>query len=163
MLHLSTTAGAAVAAVAGALLVATTATPAGAAAPPRIDLRGAEVGSYTVDDGDARLSGTVTGRPFDGGYTATLSADDGSLPEAGTCEPATATLHVTGPRGKYLDLAATGEVCGTWPDATYVVTHDFTGRYEVTASSARRLRGTDGWIGIVLATEGRANVEVFDS
>ena len=43
------------------------------------------------------------------------------------------------------------------------MTHDFIGRYEVTASSVRRVRGTDGWIGIVLATEGRANVEAFDS
>ncbi len=160
-MHPLTTAGAV---VAGALLVATTATAAGATPPPRIDLRGAEVGSFVLDDaGSARLAGTVTGRPFDGGYTATLSADDGSLPEPGSCEPATATLHVTGPRGKYVDLAATGEVCGTRPDATYVVTHDFTGRYDVTASSARNLRGTDGWIGIVLATEGRADVEVFDS
>ena len=160
-MHLTTTAGAV---VAGALLVTTTGTAAGAAQPPRIDLRGAEVGAFTLDAaGSARLTGTVTGRPFDGGYTATLSADDGSLPEAGSCEPAAAALHVTGPRGKYVYLAATGEVCGTWPDATSVVTHDFTGRYVVTDASARRLRGTDGWIGIVLATEGRAEVEVFDS
>jgi hypothetical protein len=157
----STTVGAA---AAGALLVITTASAAPAASPPRIDLRGAGVGSFTLDDaGSALLTGTVTGRPFDGGYTATLSADDGSLPDAGSCEPGTATVHVAGPRQRFLDLAASGEVCGTWPDATYVVTHDFTGRYEVTASSARRLHGTDGWIGIVLATEGRANVEVFDS
>jgi hypothetical protein len=160
-MHPLTTAGAV---TAGALLVATTATAAGAVPPPRIDLRSAGVGSYALDAaGSARLTGTVTGRPFDGGYTATLSADDGSLPEAGSCEPAAATLHVSGPRGKYVDLAAAGEVCGTWPDATYVVTHDFTGRYVVTDASARRLRGSDGWLGIVLATEGRAGLEAFDS
>jgi hypothetical protein len=150
--------------VAGALLVTATAAPAQAAKPPAIDLRGADVGSYVLDgDGAARLTGHLLGRPFDGAYTAELAATDGILPEPGTCEPATAVLDLTGTRGRHLELTATGEVCGTWPDATYVVTHDFTGRYEVTAASTRRLRGTDGWIGIVLATEDRANVQVFDS
>ena len=150
--------------VAGTLLVAATAAQASAARPPQVDLRGATLGSYAVDDaGTARLAGSLTGKPFDGSYTATLAAADGSLPEAGTCEPATATLHLTGTRSRHLDLTATGEVCGEWPSPTYVVTHDFTGTYVVDGASAKRLRGTDGWIGIVLATEGRANVEVFDS
>ena len=105
----------------------------------------------------------MSGRPFDGGYTATLAATDGSLPEAGNCEPATATLDATGTRNRHLELTATGEVCGTWPDATYVVTHNFVGRYVVTDASFRRLRGTDGWISMVLATEGRANVEAIDT
>ena len=72
-------------------------------------------------------------------------------------------LDVTGPKHRYLHLAATGEVCGTWPDATYVVTHNFVGRYDVTDGSVRRLRGTDGWISLILATEGRANVEAIDT
>ena len=150
--------------IGGALLAAVTAVPAEAAPRPLIDLRGADVGSFVVDDaGAARLTGRVTGRPFDGTYTAVLTADDASLPEPGRCEPATATLKVTGPKKRYLRLAATGEVCGTWPDATYVVTHQFVGRYQVTHSSARRLRGTDGWISQILATEGRANVEAIDT
>ena len=150
--------------MAGALLAAATAAPAQAAPRPQIDLRGADVGSYVLDDaGAAHLAGRVTGAPFDGAYAAVLAADDGTLPEPGACEPATATLDVTGPRRRSLALEATGKVCGTWPDATYVVTHDFVGRYQVTHSSVRRVRCTDGWIGIVLATEGRANVEAFDS
>ena len=160
-MNLSTTIGAV---VAGALLVAATATPAQARPRPLIDLRGADIGSFVVDDdGTARLSGALSGRPFDGSYTATLAADDGNLPEAGTCEPATATLDATGTRNRHLQLAATGEVCGTWPDATYVVTHNFVGRYVVADASSRRLRGTDGWISMVLATEGRANVEAIDT
>ena len=148
----------------GALLALVAAVPAEAGPPPRIDLRGAAVGSFVVDDaGAAHLTGQVTGKPFDGAYSAVLAADDGTLPGPGVCEPAHATLDVTGAKGRHLGLTATGEVCGTWPDATYVVTHKFVGRYEVTASSARRLRGTDGWISYVLATEGRANVEAFDS
>jgi hypothetical protein len=43
------------------------------------------------------------------------------------------------------------------------VTHRFVGGYVVTDATHRKLRGTDGWISLILATEGRANVEVFDS
>lgn len=151
-------------AVTGALLAMLTAGPALAARPPVVDLRGAGVGSYTLDsDGSARLSGAVTGAPFDGAYTATLTSADGSLPEPGDCEPATAAVDVAGPKGRTLHLAAEGEVCGTWVDATYVVTHRFVGRYVVTDASARRLRGTDGWITVILATEGRANLEAVDT
>jgi hypothetical protein len=153
-----------IAVAAGALLLAGTTATAASAAKPRIDLRGEGLGSFVLDDaGTAHLGGEVTGIPFGGAYTATLAAADGSLPEPGTCEPASGTLEVDGPRRKHLELAAAGEVCGEWTDATYVVTHRFTGGYEVVASSKRRLLGTDGWISLVLATEGRANVEVFDS
>jgi hypothetical protein len=150
--------------VGGALLVAATTAPAQAAPPPRVDLRGDGVGSYVVDDaGTARLTGRATGTPFDGTWTAVLAAADGSLPAPGECEPANATVEVTGAKGQYLRLAATGEVCGTWPDATYVVTHDFVGRYDVADTSVRKARGTDGWISLVLATEGRANLEAIDT
>ena len=147
-----------------ALLALATASPATAAPRPAVDLRGAGVGSYALDaDGTARVTGTVTGVPFDGAYTAALSSSDGSLPAPGECEPATAAVHVTGKKHRALDLAATGEVCGTWADATYVVTHRFVGSYVVTDASARRLRGTDGWISVILATEDRANIEAIDT
>ena len=82
----------------------------------------------SMTQGSARLSGAVTGVPFDGTYTATLASigrEPARRPE--TCEPATATLDVTGPKNRSLHLAATGEVCGTWADATYVVTHSSSG------------------------------------
>lgn len=148
----------------GAMLAVAVAAPADAAARPRLDLRGAAVGSFVLDDaGTAHLAGSVTGSPFDGAYTATLAAEDGSLPAPGVCEPATATLDVTGPKGRYLALSASGEVCGEWTTPTYVATHRFVGRYVVADSSVRRLRGTDGWISEILATEGRANVEAIDT
>jgi hypothetical protein len=150
--------------IAGALLVAVTAGQADAAPRPLIDLQGASVGSFVLaDDGTARLSGAVTGDPFDGSYTAVLAADDGTLPDPGVCEAGTATLDVAGPKGRYLGLSATGQVCGEWADATYVVTHRFVGRYDVTDASTKRLRETDGWISLILATEGRANVEAIDT
>ena len=150
--------------IAGALLVTVTADAAQAAPRPLIDLRGADVGSFvTAPDGSARLNGAVTGDPFDGGYTAVLAAVDGSLPDPGVCEPATATVDVTGPKDRSLQLAATGNVCGEWTDATYVVTHSFVGRYDVVGATTKRLRGTDGWISLILATEGRANLEAIDT
>lgn len=146
-----------------ALAVPAIASPAVAAPKPLVDLRGAEVGSYVLDSsGTARLTGSVLGDPFDGAYVATLAADDGSLPAPGSCEPATGTLDVTAPR-RMLRLDALGKVCGEYADATYVVTHRFVGRYVVTDATSRRLRGTDGWISLILASEGRANVEAFDS
>lgn len=149
---------------AGLLLTALGAVPAEAARPPMIDLRGAGLGSYVIDDaGTARLSGSVTGAPFGGTYTATLAATDGSLPEPGMCEPASATVDLVGSRDRHLQLTGSGRVCGEWTDATYAVTHRFVGRYEVHASSARRLRGTDGWYTLILDTEGRANVEAIDT
>jgi hypothetical protein len=143
------------------LAVSATAAPA---AKPLVDLRGAAIGTHVVDAaGTAHLSGSVVGLPFDGTYVATLAAADGSLPAPGSCEPAAATLEVTGSRDRTLTLEAAGQVCGQYADATYVVTQSFTGRYIVTDASSRRLRGTDGWMSAILATEGRANVEAIDT
>lgn len=136
-----------------------------AAAPPRIDLRGETLGYYHLDEiGNAVLSGDVTGRPFDGAYEAMLGTADGTLPEPGECEPAVATMEVKAEHGRRrVALEAEGEVCGRWTDAVYVVSHSFTGIYVVTDATQANLRGTDGWIGVVLTNDGGANVEVFDS
>jgi hypothetical protein len=146
-----------------AFAVVAAASPAVAAPKPLVNLTGAGLGTYALDAaGTAHLAGAVTGDPFDGTYAATLAAADGSLPEPGSCEPATATLSVTSAK-RSMHLDATGEVCGEFTDATYVVTHSFVGRYDVADATPRRLKGTDGWISFILATEGRANVEAFDS
>ena len=146
-----------------AVMLVGLAAPAGAK-QARIDVRGAEVGSYVLDDaGAAVATGSVTGEPMDGSYTARLAADDGSLPEPGACETATATLFVTGDRDRFFQLSATGDVCGKWVQDPYVVMHVFTGRYDVVDASKRNLQGTDGWMSVILATEGRANVEAIDT
>ena len=148
----------------GALLTVGTATAATAAPRPLVDLRGQGVGSYVLDAaGTAHLTGSVVGVPFDGTYTATLASADGSLPAPGECEPGVAGIDVAGSRDRTLRLDATGQVCGEWVDATYVVTHRFVGRYVVTDASGRRLQGTDGWTSLILATEGRANLEAIDT
>lgn len=160
----TTTALTALAATASIAVLATAGTAGAGSAKVLVDLRGTGVGTHVVDDaGTAHLAGEATGKPFDGSYTATLAATDGTLPAPGVCEPAVATLDLTGTRGRFLQLEATGSVCGQWTDATYIVSQRFTGTYVVAASSSRRLVGTDGWISEVLTNRGGANIEVFDS
>ena len=131
--------------------------PADAAKPYPIDSSG--MGTFVMDaDGSARISGSSTGAPFDGPHDARLAADDGTLPLPGMCEPATATLRLGGSRDRFVEMTATGKVCGQYPDATYVVTHSFTGRYVVDASTSRKLVGSTGFMSQVIAVDGRSNV-----
>ncbi len=121
-------------------------------------------GTYAVGaDGSAILTGTATGAPFDGRYRAVLRADDGTLPDPGQCEPGSATVRLDGTRGRYLEVSSDDQVCGQFLQPPYVVTHLFTGRYDVTSTSERRLRGDDGFLEIRLATEGRASVFAIDT
>jgi hypothetical protein len=85
--------------------------PAAAGARPRLDITG--TGTYGLDDGgSAQLAGAVTGTPFDGDYTATLSTVDASLPGPGACEGETARVTVAGTVSRQSRLEASGEVCG---------------------------------------------------
>ena len=150
---------------AGALVAAAVATlsaPASAEPKPRIDAGGP--GTYTLAaDGSAVITGTATGTPFEGPYTATLAAADGTLPAPGECEPATVTARLDGPGGRYVELQSTDEVCGQHLQPPYVVTQVFTGRYTITASSKRNLIGTDGFVEARLATDGRAFMFAIDT
>lgn len=148
--------------IAAAALVAGTASGAAAGGRPRVDSPG--FGTYTVDGtGTAVIDATATGAPFDGVVTATLAADDGTLPPEGVCEPATATIRLDGSRERFVELTAHDDVCGEYPTETYVVSHDFTGRYLVTDSSQRRLQGTEGFLSVRLAVDGRASVFAIDT
>ena len=60
-----------------------------------------------------------------------------------------------------VDMTATGTVCGTYPDATYVVTHSFTGRYVVDASTSRKLVGSTGFMSQVITVDGRSGVQAI--
>lgn len=146
-----------------AALVALAGEPAGAAPRPRVDAQG--MGTFTtVDDGTVAVAASTTGDPFDATVTATLVAHDGSLPEPGVCEPATASMRLDGARRRFVELVSSGNVCGKWlQPPTSIVTHVFTGRYDVTASSQRRLVGTDGFHSITLADNGTANVLAIDT
>jgi hypothetical protein len=131
------------------------------AAGPAIDLDG--MGTYVVeDDGSVTVRGSITGQPVAGPFVGTLAADDGSLPEPGDCEPATATLRAEGVKRRFVELTADGDVCGQWTDETYRATHVFTGRYVLTASFPRK-RSIDGFYEIRLADNGVAGVRAIDT
>jgi hypothetical protein len=144
-------------------LGAVTSTPALAGPKPRVQL-GSQGGELTLgQDGSATVSGPVEGTPFDGQYTAVLTADDGSLPEPGGAEPATATVTIVGPRGQQLVLTGSGTVTGESVGPTVALTHKFTGRYTAD-STVHRVDGTDGWYAIgVAATMSLGYVEAYDS
>ena len=124
-------------------------------------IQGGGLGAYQLVDDGANVAGIFTGKPFDGSYVGGFRADDGTLPAAGDCEFGTASLRVDGSRGRFVEMTAAGKVCGKWTDATYVVTHEFTGRYLVEASSNRRLVGGDGFMSQLIANNGNANVFVI--
>lgn len=149
--------------VLAAALGAATSTPALAGPKPRVTLS-SQGGELTLgQDGSATVSGPVAGAPFDGQYTAVLTADDGSLPEPGDAEPATATVTIIGSRGQQLVLTGTGTVTGEWVGPNAALTHKFTGRYTAD-STLRRVDGTDGWYSVgVAATMSLGYFEAFDS
>jgi hypothetical protein len=144
-------------------LSAASSTPALAAPKPRVTLSSQGGELVLGQDGSAIISGPVDGTPFDGQYTAVLSADDGSLPEPGDAEPGTATVTVVGPRGQQLVLTGVGTVTGEWVGPNAARTHLFTGRYTAD-STVHRVDGTDGWYSVgVAATMSLGYFEAFDS
>ena len=54
-------------------------------------------------------------------------------------------------------------MCGVFVQEPFVVTHVFTGRYDVAATSERKLRGADGFLEVRLANDGRASVFAIDT
>jgi hypothetical protein len=147
-----------------AVLVATllTAVTPASADKSKVNFNG--LGTYEIrSDGSAALAGSATGEPFDGRYEATLVPADGTLPEPGACEPATAMLRLEGVRDRFLELSSHGTVCGQYLQAPFVVTQVFTGRYAITAASRRPLVGTDGFVELRLTVDGRASAFAIDT
>ena len=95
-------------AVIGIALLAGIGGAVAAASKPAIQLAGTGT-DQPVDGGTVTVRGTATGRPVNGPYTGTLTANDGSLPEPGECESATATLRVNGTKRRFVELAAHGD------------------------------------------------------
>jgi hypothetical protein len=56
-----------------------------------------------------------------------------------------------------------GEICGqSVQQPTDVTTHVYTGDYSI-VESPKRVRDTEGWIEIRLATDNRMSITLFDS
>ena len=100
-----------VAAAAAVALVPATAL----AAPPSttaLDVRSYDPESV-VSAGSFGFAGLTTGTlPYDGPSTTEVRTDDGTLPQANTCEPGSATVTLTSSAGtEQLTVTAAGEVC----------------------------------------------------
>jgi len=109
------------------------------------------------------VTGTSTGAPFDGRFTANLMALDGSLPDPGVCEFGHGKIRIDGTRGRYLVLIGGGDVCGEHVDGTNLVRYQFSGNYDVVSTSQRKLRGGDGWFEIRLTDNGQGTVSATDT
>ncbi len=95
---------------------------------------------------------------------AVLTPDDGTLPDPETCEPASATITVTGDHRVAMKLVGTGSVCGFYPqEPTSIVTQVFTGRYDVVEARRTKVLGTDGFFEIRLANNGSASAFAIDT
>ena len=116
-------------------------------------------GSYVLQaNGDAVVTGPGTLYTHNGKkaedvqVTATLSADDGTLPTGEDCESASATFSITNDEGTVLTLSGPGEVCASFPQPpTSIVTHVFTGRY-VVEDGWKKALDTDGFFEVRLGT-----------
>ena len=152
-----------VAGAAAALAVIAPATVGEARGQPQIDYVGSGTYAMTEFDLFAAGSGDAQGTPFDGTVTFMLRTDDGTFPAPGECEPGFANFAVQGRKREELWGTSAGDVCGQFvsePDSTVTVV--YTGDYSIVESS-RRLRDTEGWIEIRLATGNRMAVTLFDS
>jgi hypothetical protein len=147
-----TTRGLLVAALTGALLLTgLLATTAEATALRKLQIAG--TGSATVPlEGAATFEGSLSGTPLSGPYVGRLEPADGSLPSLGTCEEATARLHVHDDGGRYVDLVApAGQVCSIWLPLGTMQAFDV--HFDVVSTTERRLRRADGPLQVRLLGE----------
>jgi hypothetical protein len=129
---------------------------------PKVELSSTS-GTFADASGGALVTAEMDGTPFAGRATATLTADDGTLPAPGDCEPATVSFHLDGPGRRFVDAEASGEVCGEFVQLPYITIQAFTGRYDVLDSTRRRIEGTDGFLEVRLGDDGSASLFLIDT
>jgi len=143
-------------------LVGTVATASTVAAKPspKVELFGQ--GDYETDEwGRTAVHATVTGRPFDGSFSAGLQLAHDQFPDPGTCRDAD-PLFVVWEGHRSLDFISWGEICAVEPGG--VVEFVYTGAFDLYETSGHRgLVGTDGWLEMRLMTDGSAAVTIVDS
>lgn len=138
------------------------AAPADAGRRPTIDIS-TTTATFEVVGGAAVVTGQMEGRPFGGTSTATLVADDGTLPQPGDCESATVAFQLDGPGRRFIAADAVGQVCGEFVQPPFIATHSFTGRYVVSDSRRGGLTGTDGFLEVRLGEDGSASTFLIDT
>jgi hypothetical protein len=88
--------------------------------------------------------------------TAEISAFDSTLPPPGACEDAFGSIALEGTRTSHARLAGTGVVCGVHVQTPSIVTHVFTGTFEVDEGH-QPLYGATGFMEIRLAQDRSAS------
>ena len=96
-----------------------------------VDVRSYDAASV-VTAGSFSFAGLTTGTPYDGPSTTTVTALDGSLPAANTCEPGTISVTVSATGGEQLTVTATGDLCASFSGTAHSIfagfrTHDVAG------------------------------------
>ena len=123
----------------------------------KIDLGGH--GTTSVDEGWRYvLSGPASGKPFRGTWTGTIKPDGGLWPAPGTCTTGDATLYVDGPGRNYIDAIALGEICAPYADGVTAVKYSFTGQFDAYQAIPRRIADTQGWLELIVGTDGSTNM-----
>lgn len=117
-----------------------------------------------LGDAVANAPGTISprnerDRPVD--IAAVVGPDDRTLPGPGECEHAVTTV-VAYRNSDVVDAIGDGEVCGFEPDGTSVITHVFTGTFEV-IGGRREFRRVDGFFEVRLGADGTASVFAIDT
>lgn len=124
---------------------------------PTIDLSGH--GTISVDEGWRYvLKGTAQGQPFRGDWVGTIKPSIGVWPDPGTCVDGDATLVVDGPRRKEITAVAIGEVCAPYADGITAVKYSFVGQFDAYEAIPRRIADTQGWMEMIVATDGSTHL-----
>jgi hypothetical protein len=134
-----------------------------AAKPTRSAL---ELQSYdpaaVISTGGYHFGGTAYNSPFTGPSTSTVTALDGTLPAANTCEPATISVQAGPSSTEYLSITATGEVCASFFGNAWVASAGFDRKdvaYVGTEHDRVRAEGlVSASVGNILPTSGQMGI-----
>ena len=134
-----------------------------AAKPTRtpIDLRSYDPAAV-ITAGGYEFGGTSYAVPFTGPATTTVTALDGTLPAADTCEPATISVQAGTSSTEYLSITATGEVCASFSGGSWSASAGFDRRdvtYVGTEHDRVRAEGlVSGSVGSIFPTSGQMSI-----
>jgi hypothetical protein len=115
-----------------------------------------------ISAGGYQFGGTAYAEPFTGPSTTTVTALDGSLPPANTCEPATVSVQAGPSSTEYLTITAAGEVCASFYGNAWHATAGFDRKdISYVGTEHDRVRGDgllSGSVGNIFPTSGQLGV-----
>ncbi len=115
-----------------------------------------------ISAGGYQFGGTAYNLPFTGPSTTTVTALDGTLPAANTCEPATISVQAGPSLTEYLTITATGDVCASFSGNAWRASAGFDRRsIEYVGTEHDRVRGEgllSGSVGNIFPTSGQMGI-----